>query len=308
MDPTKTLDEIGMAYHTPDSKSGKYEGGDKLSDGQNFTQFYHEIMSPLRDNDVKLLEIGIFNGKSIAMWADYFPNGTIYGIDQSLVKLEYNLSVLFEQGAFRTKKLTHIYARRCDLHTSDFLPNNDVKIIKCNTLHDNFEIVIKHLPDFNIIVDDGNHNADSQCRNFELLFEKIISGGMYIIEDIVQPIDFYSVEHFATYFDQDASIDKLKEDYIIKMLSEHKNRYEKLDKSLAVVTNLIEINTLSKPNQLPGLIKSQQQKLEEKKELDMINSDTLGQKFDKFMEIKQKLIPLISRIEKRPNNIIFYRK
>jgi len=260
MNSTKTLDEIGMAYHTPNAKSGKYEGGDKLSDGQNFTSFYHKIMSLMRDDKIKLLEIGIFNGKSIAMWADYFSNGTIYGIDQDLIKFEYNISTLFEQGAFKSKKLTHIYADRYDLHVTDFLPNNDVKIIKCNTLSENFEMMIKYLGDFNIIIDDGNHNAQSQCRNFELLFEKITPGGMYIIEDIIQPTEFYSPEYFTLYFDK------------------------------------------------PGLIKSRQEKIDEIKKLDLINSDTLGQQFDEMIKIKRQLIPLIDKIEKRPNNIIFYRK
>jgi hypothetical protein len=263
-------------------------------------------MSPIRNDKIKLLEIGIFNGKSIAMWADYFPNGTIYGIDQGLVKLEYNLSTLFDQGAFKTKKLTHIYASRCELHVTDFLPNDDVKIIKCNTLFENFKTIIKYLNDFNIIIDDGNHNAESQCRNFELLFEKIVPGGMYIIEDIVQPTEFYSLEYFMLYFDQDADIAKLKDNYITEMLNKNKARYAKINKSLAVVTNLIATN--HKPDQLSGLIKSQQIKLNEIKELDINDDDMLGKQFDKFIEIKQKLIPLINKIEKRPNNIIFYRK
>jgi len=308
MNSTKTLDEIGMAYHTPNAKSGKYEGGDKLSDGQNFTSFYHKIMSLMRDDKIKLLEIGIFNGKSIAMWADYFSNGTIYGIDQDLIKFEYNISTLFEQGAFKSKKLTHIYADRYDLHVTDFLPNNDVKIIKCNTLSENFEMMIKYLGDFNIIIDDGNHNAQSQCRNFELLFEKITPGGMYIIEDIIQPTEFYSPEYFTLYFDKDADVNKLKYDHIAGIINKNKERCLKLNKTLETVDNLIELNRESKPHQLPGLIKSRQEKIDEIKKLDLINSDTLGQQFDEMIKIKRQLIPLIDKIEKRPNNIIFYRK
>jgi hypothetical protein len=53
-----------------------------------YTPIYHELLAPLRDRPVKLLEIGVggygfrkIGGASLAMWADYFQWGTIIGLD-----------------------------------------------------------------------------------------------------------------------------------------------------------------------------------------------------------------------------------
>ena len=308
MDAEKTLDEIGFKYHTLVTKEKYYDGGDKLSCGQNFTSFYHEIMAPIRNNDIKLMEIGIFNGKSIAMWVDYFPNGTIYGVDQSLVKFEHNTSVLFEQGAFMTKKLTYIHGRRIHLHVDDFLPNSDTKIIKCNTLSDNFMRMTQYFTDFNIIIDDGNHNAQSQCRNFELLFPKIVSGGMYIIEDIVQPTEFYSAEYFNLYFNKDSDTDQMKIKYVKTLLEKNEAKRMQLNKKLSGIENLLTKNLDKEPEKLKGLLKSKQEKLHELDISNAITDETYATQFDTFIEVKKKLLPLIDRIETRPNNIIFYKK
>jgi hypothetical protein len=64
----------------------------------NYTDLYAAYLSPLRKSPVSLLEIGLGvdglnwrsliqhgrnsdGGASIKMWRDYFPHGSVYGID-----------------------------------------------------------------------------------------------------------------------------------------------------------------------------------------------------------------------------------
>jgi hypothetical protein len=50
----------------------------------NYLELYDPILSPLRDREVKLLEIGIHRGGSLKLWRDYFSRGLIVGIDLKL--------------------------------------------------------------------------------------------------------------------------------------------------------------------------------------------------------------------------------
>ena len=53
-----------------------------------YTPIYHSLLAPLRDKPLRLLEIGVggygskyLGGSSLAMWAEYFGQGRIVGID-----------------------------------------------------------------------------------------------------------------------------------------------------------------------------------------------------------------------------------
>src|SRR5437868_5521713 len=48
----------------------------------HYFEIYDRHFSPLRGKDVNILEIGVFQGGSMAMWVDYFgPKAKIFGID-----------------------------------------------------------------------------------------------------------------------------------------------------------------------------------------------------------------------------------
>lgn len=46
-----------------------------------YLEIYERYFSSLRDERVKLLELGVATGQSIEMWNSYFVNGTIAGLD-----------------------------------------------------------------------------------------------------------------------------------------------------------------------------------------------------------------------------------
>ncbi|HEV2173356.1 MAG TPA: hypothetical protein VGR71_07305, partial [Nitrospira sp.] len=51
-----------------------------------YLEHYDPILEPWVHKEIKLLEIGVFRGGSLLLWRDYFPLGTIVGIDIKLPK------------------------------------------------------------------------------------------------------------------------------------------------------------------------------------------------------------------------------
>ena len=64
------LDELGILH-----------GTDKGSLGHGYLGHYERILGPLRDEPITILEIGVSDGASLRMWADYFTRATIVGVD-----------------------------------------------------------------------------------------------------------------------------------------------------------------------------------------------------------------------------------
>ena len=111
----------------------------------------------------KVLEIGIGckavmgeayeNGASLRMWAEYFPDAEIYGLDirpDALVNEGRIHSVQCDQG-----KIASLLAAR------DFIG-----------------------ADFDLIVDDGSHQPEHQILSACVLWPCVAPDGCYVIEDV----------------------------------------------------------------------------------------------------------------------------
>ena len=135
-----------------------------------YTPIYHSIFNPLKNNNINLLEIGIGTmipnvpssmlgygigdykpGASLRAFRDFFPNGKIYGGD-------VQKDCMFEEDRIKT-----------------FLFDS-TDIDACNSS-------LKDLS-FDIIIDDGLHEAQAQLNTFSNLFPRLNNGGYYFIEDI----------------------------------------------------------------------------------------------------------------------------
>ena len=46
-----------------------------------YIKIYEKYFESIRNENLKILEIGIADGKSLLMWSDYFKNSTVIGID-----------------------------------------------------------------------------------------------------------------------------------------------------------------------------------------------------------------------------------
>ena len=72
-----TLDAIGILHGTDKATQHPV-----VKPSHGYTVYYEWAFHPLRDRDIKLLEIGVGGGESIRMWLDYFSRGQIYGLDK----------------------------------------------------------------------------------------------------------------------------------------------------------------------------------------------------------------------------------
>ena len=126
---------------------------DKSSRFHNYAVKYEKLLSPYRETFKSVLEIGVAQGQSIRMWADYFANATIYGAD-----IDPN------------SKICESYSDRIKFHLLD--QRNEAQLKN-----------MEQYSPFDFIIDDGNHFWMEQILTFKTLFPYVRSGGIYIVED-----------------------------------------------------------------------------------------------------------------------------
>jgi SAM-dependent methyltransferase len=125
------------------------------SDKTQYLQWYDPFFEPFLGREVSLLELGIFKGGSLLMWRDYFPKGSIVGIDRTL--------------------------------PAGFTPPDRIKIFEGDQT--DFKFLSKAAnatapAGFDIIIDDASHMGEFTKLSFWHLFDKHLKpGGIYAIED-----------------------------------------------------------------------------------------------------------------------------
>jgi hypothetical protein len=142
-----------------------------------YTPIYQSIFYPLKDNNINILEIGIGTmipnvpssmvgygqgdykpGASLRAFRDFFPNGQIYGGD-------VQQDCMFEEERIKTFLFDSTNINQCNKALGDLT--------------------------FDIIIDDGLHEAEPQLNTFSNLFPRLKNGGYYFIEDIAQHNPLY---------------------------------------------------------------------------------------------------------------------
>jgi 23S rRNA U2552 (ribose-2'-O)-methylase RlmE/FtsJ len=143
MASTKNLTSIAKLYKT-----------DKLDHG--YTKIYEKYFENLREQKLKILEIGIADGKSLLTWSDYFKNSTIIGID----------------------------IHRIDIHEKK-LDKNNIRVHQGSQSDEQFiKEIINQYENFDIIIDDGSHLKKDVIKSFHLLFPCLNNEGLYVVEDM----------------------------------------------------------------------------------------------------------------------------
>jgi len=149
----------------------KYGTDKQCQDGHGYTPYYEKYLEPVREKDITLLELGVREGWSMNMWTEYFPNGEFWGIDndkEGLCPKSFSCDrVHFHLGS-QDDKL--------------FLENI------CNVAHG-----------FDVIIDDASHISSLSIKSFEILFDHVKPGGIYIIEDLhVSGLPEYNPNNLST--------------------------------------------------------------------------------------------------------------
>lgn len=133
--------------------SGIKYNSDKIY-SHHYDEIYDLFLKDYYNKKGAMLEIGIFEGASLNMYLELFPNAYIYGIDI---------------GNYSDGDRYKIF--KCDQSNEDQL-NNVVKSLN------------KDGKDLFYINDDGSHIPTHQILTFNKLFPLLSPGGIYIIEDI----------------------------------------------------------------------------------------------------------------------------
>lgn len=137
-----SLDDIGVKH-----------GTDKSSIHHNYLVFYERFLEKFRFETIKILEIGVFEGRSLRMWEEYFQFGRIVGADIN--------------PDFQKHKSDRISVELLD-------QSKDSDLMSIGHAHGNFDLII----------DDGSHIWEHQIKTLKYLFPIVRSGGIYILEDI----------------------------------------------------------------------------------------------------------------------------
>lgn len=139
----QNLIEIYRKYSTQEGN------GDKGTAHSYIDNYYSKRFSNLRNMKLNILEIGVANGHSLEMWAEYFPFSKIYGID---IK-----EVLYKPS------------------------NPRINVIIGDATN---QETFKDLSQFHIVIDDGSHDITDQVLTYAVLFHRLVKNGIYIIEDV----------------------------------------------------------------------------------------------------------------------------
>jgi hypothetical protein len=174
----KTLKEIGMATF----------GHSKCEDldFEDYLPIYDKLWTPIRNNDIKLLEIGIGKGGSLKMWKEYFSNASIIGADVDRNKL-------YNEDRIQTV----------------FVDQNNIESLK----------ELANFGPYDIIIDDGGHTMRQQQNSLAILFDYVKSEGYYVVEDVCTSYwphfeGSYPPESFTTIEALKTLCDKVNELYI----------------------------------------------------------------------------------------------
>jgi SAM-dependent methyltransferase len=120
-----------------------------------YLEKYDEAFGHLREKEIRLLELGVYEGSSLLMWRDYFEQGQIAGLDINEVTVNDS-----------TGRISIFRGQQQDREVLD-------------------RIASEVAPEgFDIIIDDAAHVGELARASFWHLFPRHLkSGGIYVIED-----------------------------------------------------------------------------------------------------------------------------
>ena len=135
-----------------------FYGTDKWT-AHNYIDIYRNLFAPLRKRRLNLLEIGVggygdprAGGGSLRMWRTFFPRSQVFAID-----------------------------------IEDKRPHDERRITTFQGSQDDERFLIDvadKIGRIDLIIDDGSHVCRHVIKSFEVLFPRLVPGGLYVVEDV----------------------------------------------------------------------------------------------------------------------------
>jgi hypothetical protein len=126
---------------------------DKGPSQHNYTELYERLLFQWKDDPIKIFEIGVAEGGSLAMWQSYFPKARIFAVD------------ILDKSQYDNARVTTLIADQADrdqLRTAIAAAGSDI----------------------DVLIDDGGHTMEQQQVSLGFLFRHVRAGGYYVIEDV----------------------------------------------------------------------------------------------------------------------------
>jgi len=123
---------------------------------ESYLRVYEQWFAPYRAGEIALLEIGVQNGGSVQIWAQYFEYA------KSIVGCDINsrcAALKFEDPRIR-------------------LVVGDVNVTSTR------RAIQEHAAQFDIIIDDGSHTSSDIISTFKYFYPWLKPGGLYVVEDL----------------------------------------------------------------------------------------------------------------------------
>jgi glycosyltransferase involved in cell wall biosynthesis len=144
-----------MTAHNLEALYREHAG--KASDKwSSYLREYGRVFSELRDRELRVLEIGVQNGGSLEIWAQFFPNAlAIVGCD---------INPDCGRLSYTDPRITVVVGDA----------NTDATQAEIRTAS----------PTFDIIIDDGSHRSSDIVRSFDRYFQFLNPNGLFVAEDL----------------------------------------------------------------------------------------------------------------------------
>jgi len=151
-------------------------GTDKQESCHGYIKHYFHHLQHLQSLPIAMVEFGVHKGASLMMWGEFFPHGTIYGVDDG------------SSGDLKDSYPDHPNIKfRYGVQTDEKLLTS----------------LLNESPKFDICIDDGSHYSQDIIYTFMKMFYSVKSGGYYIIEDLETSYPPYTSGDLASRFNRD---------------------------------------------------------------------------------------------------------
>lgn len=127
---------------------------DLIDKWHHYFDIYERHFRSFVGKEIKVFEIGIYQGGSLSMWLDYFGKGA------------------------------HIVGMDIDCRCMKFQKKGITIYIGDQANPEHLRSIVAKEGNFDIIIDDGGHRMNQQIISFNTLYGYLNDGGVYLCEDL----------------------------------------------------------------------------------------------------------------------------
>lgn len=124
----------------------------------SYLPLYQNLLIRKKLTAKNVLEVGIWNGGSIKLWSEFFPNATVYGLDI------LNINNVWDE--IKNKNNIKLYTST-DAYNTHFFNNEFLNKVQ-----------------FDFMLDDGPHTLESMKQFIRMYSQLMTEDGILIIEDV----------------------------------------------------------------------------------------------------------------------------